>query len=424
MAHKPKYQSEEGFALAGAIFAILVVAILVTAGFLFSSQEYRIGQSSDRTVQARMLAEDGLNAVMALQINQAEVDAIADLEPWDSQVFIQRDSIGDGGWVVDVTRVGDRLYRMESTGRITQGGNLAGAERRLAVMARNTANPPVDFNQIPDDAALRTQGDVAVRGNAQILGYDEPVPNWGSFGSSTCPGTPQDVAGVITSGSANTQSGASRLEGVPDKVEGMPVQEPEDFMTFGEGDEQYNWDDMVAAATHSLPGGTFPGVGPDYVSGVCNTANPMNWGEPHQDPANALDGDYLEYPLTHCWHYFPVIHIDGNAQVGGGGSAGGRGQGILLVDGNLNINGGFEFYGMILVRGQVETQGNGNRVIGSIRATGATDLEASDYAGGSILRYSSCAVSRAQNNAFQPAGQLEFVPVGSRSWMDLTAAGF
>jgi hypothetical protein len=423
MAHKPKYQSEEGFALAGAIFAILVVAILVTAGFLFSSQEYRIGQSSDRTVQARMLAEEGLNAVMALQINQAEVDAIADLEPWSGEVFIQRDSIGDGGWLVDVQRVGDRLYRIQSTGRITQGGNLAGAERRLAAMVRNTGDPPVDFTQIPDDAALRTQGDVETRGNAQIIGYDEPLANWGGIGSTTCPGAPQDAAGVITSGSAGSV-GSSVIEGAPDKIENEPYQDPEDFMTFGEGDEEYYWDDMVAAATHSMPGGTFSQIGPDYVSGVCNTANSMNWGEPHQDPAAALDDDYLEYPLTHCWHYFPVIHIDGNAQIGGGGGGGGRGQGILLVDGNLNINGGFEFYGMILVRGQIETQGNGNRVMGSIRATGSTDLESSDYAGGSILRYSSCAVSRAQNNAFQPAGALEFEPVGSRSWMDLTAAGF
>ena len=421
MKHKVKYSGEEGFALAGAIFAILVVAILVTAGFLFSSQEYRIGQSSDRTVQARMLAEDGLNAVMAMQINQAEADAISDLEPWDPPVFIQRDDIGDGGWIVDVRRVGDRFFRIQSTGQVTRGGNLAGAERRLAMMARNVAQAAVDFNQIPDDAALRTQGNVRTVGNAQIIGLDEPLPNWGGFNSDVCPGDPQDAAGVITSGSANSQ-GSSQIIGDPDKVENMPVQDQDEFMTFGDGDDIYGWDEMVAAATHSITS-TNPSIGATYVGGVCDTSNPFNWGEPTPDPA---DPDFL-YPLTHCFHYFPVIHVDtggGTLMLNGPGGGTARGQGILLVDGNLNLNGRFEFYGMILVRGQIETQGNGNRVIGSIRATGTTDLEASDYAGGSILRYSSCAVSRAQNNAFQPAGELEFVPVGSRSWMDLTASGF
>lgn len=416
----------EGFALPAAILAILVVAILVTAGFLISSQENRIGQASDRTVEARLLAEDGLSTVMAGTFNPTQMDAFAELEIWGDPLVIPGPEQGDGSWTVRIRKVADRNYRVESQGRITRGGRLAGAQRTLGTIARNTAGAGVvDYTQLEDEAALRTQGPVETRGNAQIIGYDEPVSEWGGFGGEVCPGGPQDRPGVINNTGDDVDSrGASTIDGAP-PYQQVPYEDPEEFMTFGEGDAEFGWDDMVASATHSVPGGTFPGAGPRYNdSGVCDYSHPLNWGEPHRDSGAEIDGIPYNYPGTHCFNYFPIIHIQGDAQMGGGGAGGGRGQGILLVDGNLNMNGGFEFYGMILVRGQIETQGNGNRVIGSIRATGAADLESSDYAGGSILRYSTCAVSRARNNAYQPPEDVFLIPVGSRSWMDLTAAGF
>ncbi len=426
MIRAPSPVGRDGFALPAAIFAILVVAILVTAGFLISGQESRIGQSSDRTVEARMLAEDGLTTVMAGNFNAAQMEAFADLEIWGDSMVIPGEPQGLGEWTVVVRRVAERSYRLESTGRVTRGGVLAGAQRTLGSIVRNTASAwEVDYTQLDDDAALKTQGAVETRGNAQIIGYDEPVDAWGGFGGGVCPGSPQNRPGVINNEGATVDSrGSSTIAGDP-AYEQVPYEDPEDFMTFGDEDNEFGWDEMVATATHSLPGGTFPSVGPSYNdSGVCNYGDPMNWGEPNRDPDAEIDGIAYNYASTHCFNYFPIIHIDGNAQMGGGGGGGGRGQGILLVDGNLNMNGGFEFYGMILVRGQIETQGNGNRVIGSIRATGTADLESSDYAGGSILRYSSCAASRAKNNAFQPPTEVFLVPVGSRSWMDLTAAGF
>ena len=42
--------------------------------------------------------------------------------------------------------------------------------------------------------------------------------------------------------------------------------------------------------------------------------------------------------------------------------SGGVGQGILLVDGTLDLRGNFVFYGLIIVQGSFETQGSGNRV--------------------------------------------------------------
>lgn len=412
----------DGFALPAAILGILVVAILITAGFLISSQESRIGQASDRTVEARMLAEDGLSTVMAGTFDPTQMETFAELEVWGAPLVIPGPEQGDGSWTVRIRKVAERNYRIESQGNITEGGRLAGARRTLGTIARNTASTgSVDYTQLDDEAALRTQGGVETRGNAQIIGFDEPLSEWGGFGGDVCPGGPQDRPGVINNTGDDVDSrGSSTIDGDP-PYEQVPYETPEEFMTFGEDDEAFGWDEMVASATHSLPGGNLSQVGPSHTgTGICDYSDPMNWGEPHRDPANEIDGIPFNYASTHCFNYLPIIHVSGDARMQGGG----RGQGILLVDGNLDLRGGFEFYGMVLVRGRVETQGSGNRVVGSIRATGTTDLDSSDYVGGSILRYSSCAVNRSRNNSYQPPEDVFLVPVGSRSWMDLTAAGF
>ena len=84
---------------------------------------------------------------------------------------------------------------------------------------------------------------------------------------------------------------------------------------------------------------------------------PLNWGNP-------------ENPGAACWDWFPVIHITGNANV----QSGGVGQGVLLVDGDLDLRGNFAFYGIVIVQGSLGTQGSGNRVYGGVMASNA-DLE-------------------------------------------------
>lgn len=416
----------QGFALPAAIFALLVVALLVVGGFYLSSQEQRIGQSSERTAEARLLAEDGLNSFLALRTDEAFLEAMSEMEAWGEPASFRSEQ-GQGEWVVDLQRLADRTYRIESTGRVTRGGRLAGAERVLTTVTRNVAPSfDVDVTDIPADAALETRGAVDVRGNAQIIGLDSAPNQWGGIGGEACEGYElSNRPGVITTqGSSVDTGGAGTIVGSPDDYVLQPdVADPDDFMDFGDT----SWDDLVAVAqaqNKSVPGGTFPNVGPSYTENdVCDTSNPYNWGEPHRQADRELDGVPYQYAESDCWHYFPIIHIQGNAQMGGGGQSGGRGQGILLVDGNLNMNGGFEFYGLILVKGTIETQGNGNRIIGSVRAQNEANLESSDYAGGSILQYSSCAVSRAQDNVYQPPSSIQLVPVGSRMWVDRTAGG-
>jgi hypothetical protein len=82
-------------------------------------------------------------------------------------------------------------------------------------------------------------------------------------------------------------------------------------------------------------------------------------------------------------------------------TAAASGSGILIVDGDLEVNGGLNWYGLILVRGQVSfTGGAGQNVnlYGSILAgkdVNATDQAQSDTFGGSInFHYDVCALKR------------------------------
>ena len=88
-----------------------------------------------------------------------------------------------------------------------------------------------------------------------------------------------------------------------------------------------------------------------------------------------------------------------------------------MVEGDLDLRGGFLFYGIIIVQGNFETQGNGNRIIGAVMA-GNGLLDDQSITGGSEVTYSKCAIQRAiLNNASLSRAR----PIAQRSWLDLSA---
>src|SRR5205814_7090438 len=100
--------------------------------------------------------------------------------------------------------------------------------------------------------------------------------------------------------------------------------------------------------------GTYNGIGPVISGTTCVTSNSSNWGDPLT-------------PATPCASYFPIIRFQG-VSTAVTKLTGGFGQGILIVDGDLEVSGGFQFFGPVIVRGHFKTTGTGGHFNGGVIA--------------------------------------------------------
>jgi hypothetical protein len=283
----------------------------------------------------------------------------------------------------------DLLYFVDAAGLVTKGGAMrSGASHRVGVTVR------LSVANIAPPAALTTRGPTTLKGTAEVHGEDEVPAGWGGL----CTGSLTDKPGIMTDNASQvgTQGGAI-LTGDPAVQEDTSIADST-FNQFGD----LMWSDLTALADIRLSGGSLAALAPDStVAGDCNTGQAFasNWGDP-------------ENPGAACASWFPIIHITGDANI----QSGGVGQGILLVDGDLDLRGDFLFHGIVIVQGSIATQGSGNRIFGGVMASNAS-FSAQAIVGGSVVTTSTCAVSR----AIQNSGATRVRPLASRSWVDLSA---
>jgi hypothetical protein len=380
----PMPAGRDGFALPTALGALVLVAIMVVGGFASVRQEFRVGLGSSLSNRAFYAAEEGVTRVLA----QWTTQAYNALDPFES--ITRTGNLDGASYAVEVRRLTPRSYFLDATGTVTEGGLLAGASRRLGVMVK------IRTAEIQPPAALTTQGDVSVRGTAEVHGGETNPGTWGAVcpapdPANDAPGIMTDATGVITT------QGAAEVTGNP-AVENNPDIGPSTFEVFGD----MTWDDLVSLATKRYPGGNMNNTLPYYTAdGECDTAHMQNWGDP-------ID------PSGPCGNYFPIVYVDGTARF----QSGGVGQGILLVNGDLDLRGGFIWTGIVIVQGELATQGNGNRIFGGVWAKNA-DLETEVLTGGSVVQFSTCASTRAilNNDALTRAR-----PLLERGWVDLSSS--
>ena len=409
MKHANSRRSRAGFALPVAVLALVVVGVMVTGGFYMAQQETRVGVASQNTTMAFYIAEQGMNEVLA----NWSASRYAQIPLWQSDTVTG--SITQGAYTVEIHHLTDLLYFLEAEGEVTQGGLLAGASRRLGVLAR------IRTAWINPMAALTTRGETRVGGTASVNGNDNIPTGW----SSECSGySTTDKPGVITDTNGSiTDFGAGQILGNPDTLRDATIGDST-FLDYGD----LEWEDLVELA--EADGMNITSLGssltptPSVSGGDCNTGDPLNWGEPWR---SSLQGaSYKEA----CTDYFPLIYHTGDLGLQGSG----RGQGILLVgditynedgsiasmSGNLDLRGNFEFNGIIITLGSFETQaGVSPRITGGVMA-GNADLARESIIGGSLLKYSSCAVTEAiLNNASLAKAR----PLENRSWVDLSNTG-
>jgi hypothetical protein len=373
-------RNRKGMALGLVLIAIAVISVLIVGAYYANVQEYKLGTNSLTQNRAMTAAEYGHGAVYQNWSRS-----------WNSfksgTTFVRPYGPGDGSIdTVRITKLNNLSFLVASEGRSGNGPH-GGARRRAGMMVR------LSVPQVTMLGAITTKGTVKIGGSTSISGLDTSFAGW------NCPPAGAAVAGAVVPSYANLASGGSCagmtcIKGSPLVALSPAALDTNTYFNYGGVD----WADLVAMADKSVSG-TMTGVGPVILAGACKTSDVKNWGDPARNVL--LPGA--------CETYFPVIYAPGDLSVNGN-----VGQGILLVNGSLSIQGGFSFYGPVIARGTVKLTGTGNHINGSVLAANVVDSTSTSMLGGnSAIQFSRCANNTALQRTAMP------VKAPQRSWSEL-----
>jgi hypothetical protein len=358
----------EGFALAVAMVAIVVIGALIAGAFFTSSQEYRVARNSLVDQRAYTAAEAGVTQPIQGWLKSLNL-SMANGTTANADTL----KINGGGYAVRrVTRLDDYTFWVISDGYAGgTTGSIASHHRVNAVY--RLAYP--SFNII---GALTVRGKVEVQGSSKVDGTDQIPPQWTTSG--ICPAASGGMPGVAAPDttkvcSGNCPEGANeqqRIFGDPAESQNPAAADTNTYYKYGD----QNWKTLTQNADIRLSDGNFKTL-PSLNGAACNYSDNMNWGDPSR--------------TTACGDYFPIIFIDGNLKI----QANSQGQGVLLVNGDLDMAGGFEFNGIVIVRDDIKSTGNGNKISGSAFAGNTYTTDNTSISGNSEIQFSRCAIERA-----------------------------
>jgi len=379
MRYLPQPRLREGFALPMALFAMIIIGVIVTGGFYVSSQEHRVSISTDLGAQALNMAEYGLDQAIGTWPSAALGGAVGAVQTFDA-LPVMNGTAQLGEYQMRVMPMGGRTYMLESEGRVTRGSQTA--VRRAGGFVRTTTG------QLPYTAAVSVYGQLSAGGNAEITGFDADDCHGGNVPA---------VIAVDTALVSDGQGKKDRITGEPD-VAAEPDMTTAELSDFGDVDLS----DLIAMATKIYEHGEAPNnMAPVTMTDsngnqVCNTGLRGNWGEPNRPNPEKPE----------CANHYPVIYGKGDLALQTG-----RGQGILIVEGDLRLTGNMQFYGVVIVLGSFFTAGTGNHVNGSLIVHGNGSLDSESISeGNSLVQFASCRIQ----DAF---GDLPIKPFASRSWV-------
>jgi len=373
--------SRPGFALALAMFGIVVIGAIITGVFYASTQDYRLSRNQLVQERALAVAEYGLNRVVA-EWNLADNTR---LKAGDTLVKVYNvNGDVDSVWT---TKLNTYTFWVVSVGRSGTGTELESRRRVNQVLRLNMPD-------IRMEAALNDHGATSVAGSGTIDGTDTTPTGW------DCPPTGPPAAGIsappsgtVTSSGSNCSSMAC-VTGSPKLLYDNTLTDTSKFSTWN----SLNWSQLVAMRNITLGANITMNTAygkpqPQTTNGACNIGPPSNWGDPNRaTPAGA------------CESYLPIIYAAGDLNLSTG-----VGQGILLVEGNLNISGAFTFYGPVIVRGSFTTSGNGTHITGGIMA-GNFNGTTNSISGTPNLQFSRCALTTVFQNRVYP------LPARDHAW--------
>lgn len=366
-------QNERGIALAVALFALVIIGALVATALFVVRLELRSADGVLRAGAAFSAAEGGVATTIATW-----PPALSGLAAGDS-IALPELVAGSGARVTGVVRrINEALYLVRADGEMRDSGGSVLARRAIAELVR------LDRLSVPVRAALLARGPVSVEGGATLVGDNTDPPGWNDSAAArpTCAVDTTALPAVET-GSDLVLDDAPVLTPAP-LEHAPPAGDTALYLT--------PFDTLITLAGVTVGGGVMT-PSPSIASGRCDHADPMNWGEPL-----ALVGP--------CASYFPVIHVTGDLTMDGG-----RGQGVVLVDGDALVRGDAQFAGIMLARGSFSAE-DAAQVFGTVLANDAA-LAGQRVGGAARLHLSICAIRQALGAAARPhrLGAHAWVPI-------------
>ena len=375
-------RDRRGAALLLTLVTLVVLGLLTMGGVLGALQEYKSGRNSLIEQRAFAVAEYGLNREIAnwnRSRNLPPPTGLAFGAIDSSSVFVAQNDTAR----VKVTRLNENTFWVVSVGRASIGIKQLEAQRNTHMLVR------IAYPTINPGGAIVTAGDIDVKGSADITGKNTNPSGWAQCAS---------IAGNDTFAISYAPNKTATIQ-KPQNVIGGINKDPaaadsNTYVRYG----TESWNSLVANADIKITGGTFSPQ-PTGTSSTCDYNQMNNWGEPWR-AGNGL--------VLGCKDYFPIIYSSASLHLSKG-----RGQGILLVNGDIKINGNFEWYGLIIARDDI-VKGNGTTdVWGSVMSRNADINDPNSITGNSFFRWSKCAVESALR------GSAILTRTRERSWAQL-----
>jgi hypothetical protein len=345
--------NRRGATLPMSVIVLALMAVGIAISYARISAERHIGSDTRARVGAFAVAQSGLNRFLANLNGKPPVAPAAGADP-----TVTYNDLPGGTATVSMKMLRDStltllpaVYVITSRGVYTAAkrydSRAPAAERTVATYALWTPTP-FDLN-----AAVTSLTGVTSNGNSsQLSGVDRSIT------SPTCPGPLASIPGVaLPTGTFNSM--------FPNSIDGSPDNAPVGLGTGG-------------------PAGTAKDeVDIDWAGIVAGTAMPADYTWP-------------TWPTPAQFATWPVTRVNGDLTLPS------NGNGILIVTGNLTINGAVPirtWNGLILVGGSLTGNGNSNiygAVITGLNIKIGIAVPPYDVGNGTkTWRYDSCALARA-----------------------------
>ena len=375
-------KSRRGIALMTALFGVVVLGVMMSGMYFTSNQEYRGTRNALVEQRAFAVAEYGLNSEISNWDRLRNKPSVFPIGMIDSnQVYIAN---GDTAWV-KVTRLTDNSFWVVSEGYANIGVAALEARRQTGAFVR------IAYPTIQAKGAITAAGDVNLQGSAFVDGDDTHPTGW-----TNCGALSTTVPAVVVPPGVTVNDNPGSYGSTPTVQHDSAAADSNTYVRYG----SESWNTLTSNADITLPGGVYGSdILPVGTLTTCDKSGNFNWGEPLR-PGMVIG----------CYNYFPIIYASGSIHLNGNG----YGQGILLVNGDLEVNGTFEFYGIVIVRDDI-AKGNGTmKIHGAVFAANLTLADPLSWmTGNQDVLYSKCAIENALS------GSAILVRVTQRHWAQI-----